>query len=284
VDTEDDDGDHAAAEWPGGIPTGLLGTREPLGTPAPGPQSGAVVPAAPERPATAADRDPVVSRSAVAPAPGPSTGAADPVTAVESPPRRWSGARTPGPAAAGGGGVPAILRTAATSPGWPDLPATVQRQVGLLPRTESVPTLTEPLLRGNRPDASSPRQLTGAPSLQRTIAPDPPPRQADVRQLVLDTRPPPVDPDSAADPVQRQEAVQRQVAAERQAPPEAPAVPPAGAPATGRDTPGTAAAAPAPSPEQVEELARRLVAPLVRRLKAEMLLDRERRGLRTDVR
>jgi hypothetical protein len=40
----------------------------------------------------------------------------------------------------------------------------------------------------------------------------------------------------------------------------------------------------APSPAQLEELARRLVAPLSRRLKAEMLLDRERRGLRTDTR
>jgi hypothetical protein len=40
----------------------------------------------------------------------------------------------------------------------------------------------------------------------------------------------------------------------------------------------------APDPEQLEELARRLVPSLVRRLKAEMLVDRERRGLRTDVR
>ncbi|WP_188539254.1 eisosome protein 1 [Kocuria dechangensis] len=37
------------------------------------------------------------------------------------------------------------------------------------------------------------------------------------------------------------------------------------------------------SPEQIDELAQRLVAPIVRRIKADMLLDRERRGLRTDV-
>ncbi|MCU1566710.1 MAG: hypothetical protein JWQ56_1647 [Pseudarthrobacter sp.] len=43
--------------------------------------------------------------------------------------------------------------------------------------------------------------------------------------------------------------------------------------------PGTAAA----TPEQLEELAKRLTGPLIRRIKAEMLLDRERRGLRTDV-
>jgi hypothetical protein len=43
------------------------------------------------------------------------------------------------------------------------------------------------------------------------------------------------------------------------------------------------AGAPAATPEQLEELAKRLTGPLIRRIKAEMLLDRERRGLRTDV-
>jgi hypothetical protein len=49
--------------------------------------------------------------------------------------------------------------------------------------------------------------------------------------------------------------------------------------------PGTpaGAGAGATSPEQLEALAQRLFAPLVRRIKAEMLLDRERRGLRTDA-
>lgn len=59
--------------------------------------------------------------------------------------------------------------------------------------------------------------------------------------------------------------------------------PPAGpaAPAPGRSTgaPGVAGAA---TPDQLEELAKRLAGPLIRRIKAEMLLDRERRGLRTD--
>ncbi|WP_219816669.1 hypothetical protein [Arthrobacter sp. ZGTC131] len=53
------------------------------------------------------------------------------------------------------------------------------------------------------------------------------------------------------------------------------------APASGRSmgAPGTAGAA---TPDQLEELAKRLAGPLIRRIKAEMLLDRERRGLRTD--
>jgi hypothetical protein len=50
--------------------------------------------------------------------------------------------------------------------------------------------------------------------------------------------------------------------------------------AAGAAAPGNAAQA---SPEQLEELAKRLAGPLIRRIKAEMLLDRERRGLRTDV-
>lgn len=58
----------------------------------------------------------------------------------------------------------------------------------------------------------------------------------------------------------------------------------AGAPPAGaaQPVPG-AAGAPAATPEQLEELAKRLTGPLIRRIKAEMLLDRERRGLRTDV-
>lgn len=37
------------------------------------------------------------------------------------------------------------------------------------------------------------------------------------------------------------------------------------------------------SQEEVDELAKRLVGPIVRRIKADMLLDRERRGLRIDA-
>ncbi|MFI7482640.1 hypothetical protein ACH9EU_09495 [Kocuria sp. M1R5S2] len=50
--------------------------------------------------------------------------------------------------------------------------------------------------------------------------------------------------------------------------------------------PAAAAAAPGEagmSQEQVDALAKRLVGPIVRRIKADMLLDRERRGLRIDV-
>jgi hypothetical protein len=36
------------------------------------------------------------------------------------------------------------------------------------------------------------------------------------------------------------------------------------------------------SPEEVEALAHKLAGPMMRRIRAEMLLDRERRGLRTD--
>lgn len=49
---------------------------------------------------------------------------------------------------------------------------------------------------------------------------------------------------------------------------------------TGADAAGGAAGA--SSPEQLEALAGRLFAPLMRRIRSEMLLDRERRGLRTD--
>jgi hypothetical protein len=56
--------------------------------------------------------------------------------------------------------------------------------------------------------------------------------------------------------------------------------PAAGAVPSGTAASGNTAQA---SPEQLEELAKRLAGPLIRRIKAEMLLDRERRGLRTDV-
>ena len=59
----------------------------------------------------------------------------------------------------------------------------------------------------------------------------------------------------------------------------------AGAAAQGPASRGAAASGtPAgATPEQLEELAKRLTGPLIRRIKAEMLLDRERRGLRTDT-
>lgn len=43
-----------------------------------------------------------------------------------------------------------------------------------------------------------------------------------------------------------------------------------------------APAAPGAAPENVEQLVRKLYGPLIRRIKAELLLDRERRGIRID--
>ncbi|MFD0043776.1 hypothetical protein ACFVGV_01175 [Pseudarthrobacter scleromae] len=66
-------------------------------------------------------------------------------------------------------------------------------------------------------------------------------------------------------------------------PPSATAVQPVPGAAANGQTDKQASASPAATPEQLEELAKRLTGPLIRRIKAEMLLDRERRGLRTDV-
>ena len=49
------------------------------------------------------------------------------------------------------------------------------------------------------------------------------------------------------------------------------------------DSFGTAAARPAPTAQELDELARRLYDPLAARLRAELLIDRERRGQRTDA-
>lgn len=49
-----------------------------------------------------------------------------------------------------------------------------------------------------------------------------------------------------------------------------------------RSTAGAPGSLGAATPDQLEELAKRLAGPIIRRIKAEMLLDRERRGLRTD--
>lgn len=66
------------------------------------------------------------------------------------------------------------------------------------------------------------------------------------------------------------------VEANSEEPPVGPAAP---APGRSAGAPGVPGAA---TPDQLEELAKRLAGPLIRRIKAEMLLDRERRGLRTD--
>jgi hypothetical protein len=53
-------------------------------------------------------------------------------------------------------------------------------------------------------------------------------------------------------------------------------------PAAERSTAGAPGSPGTATPDQLEELAKRLAGPIIRRIKAEMLLDRERRGLRTD--
>lgn len=60
--------------------------------------------------------------------------------------------------------------------------------------------------------------------------------------------------------------------------------PPAGdaPPGAERPTAGAPGSPDTATPDQLEELAKRLAGPIIRRIKAEMLLDRERRGLRTD--
>lgn len=57
-------------------------------------------------------------------------------------------------------------------------------------------------------------------------------------------------------------------------------------PAAATSSGGTGAAGPGanPSPHELDKLAGRLIEPLTRRIKAEMLIDRERRGLRSDPR
>jgi hypothetical protein len=90
-------------------------------------------------------------------------------------------------------------------------------------------------------------------------------------------------PDAAASPAAAPAASPPEVSgaspaaeADREEPSAEPAVPAPERPAGAPGVPGAA------TPDQLEELAKRLAGPLIRRIKAEMLLDRERRGLRTD--
>jgi hypothetical protein len=149
----------------------------------------------------------------------------------------------------------------------------VQRHLGLRARTAPVRALAAAL-----PARAGPVQRHPA-SPSAPVAPDRTAPQADGRSpaaLVLDTHPVTVS-EPPEETVQRQEATAAAPQPAATTGPPAPAAPAATAPAAG--APGAAQ-----SPDQLEELARRLVGPLARRLKAEMLLDRERRGLRTDAR
>lgn len=81
--------------------------------------------------------------------------------------------------------------------------------------------------------------------------------------------------------VQRAEAVAPVTEASSEPAESEASVPEPGGSAGGAQT-SVAPAAPAPPGENVEQLARKLYGPLVRRIKAELLLDRERRGIRID--
>jgi hypothetical protein len=90
---------------------------------------------------------------------------------------------------------------------------------------------------------------------------------------------PPAGPHLA--PVPESPVVEAPVAVQRASEPPAPVQPAAqaGAPAPS----GGGGTAPAAGPDQIDELVRRLAGPMLRRVKAELLLDRERRGVRTDI-
>ncbi|TDN93068.1 hypothetical protein EV279_2611 [Microbacterium sp. BK668] len=131
------------------------------------------------------------------------------------------------------------------------------------------------------PPAALPAALTAAlPAVQRAEASSPSfqPASADrarIAQVLATTSARVAEEDAGS------AAVQRALEAE----PAGAAPPPAaGVAASGSASSGGATAAPgiADQPQQLEHLLDRLYAPLVRRLKAEMLLDRERRGVRID--
>jgi hypothetical protein len=245
---------------------------------------------------------PVVSRSAVDGTPEadgtPEEAVGETFTAPA--PRPWSGVESTRTAAP----VPSVLRTA-TVTGTPLTVAAGRSRPDVQRRAVVVPTGTDPVRAllgapwgghraGSRPEPIGrhhPVTHDGPPPVQR-LADGGANGGAEAGteagpRLVLDTHP---QPEAAEAPgstgvtgesVPRQETVQRQEPAAAPATEPAPAAAPGAPAAPGAGTPGSAGAA---TPEQLEELARRLVAPLARRLKAEMLLDRERRGLRTDTR
>ncbi|MEU8417569.1 hypothetical protein AB0C24_32680 [Amycolatopsis japonica] len=143
------------------------------------------------------------------------------------------------------------------------------------PRTPLVPETVTAKAVVHRQDAGTLHQPTTMPPparpetqfVQRIVSSEP---VADVRSLVLNL-PPAVVPRQPEPPV-----VQRDP--ETPPPPEPVAPPPAApVPATAQ----AAQAAPAAQPE-TEELVKKLFDPLLRRLKTELRLDRERRGALTD--
>ncbi len=112
-------------------------------------------------------------------------------------------------------------------------------------------------------------RTTETPSVQRIVSSEP---VADGKGLVLNLPPAvvPRQPETAV--VQRDPETP---------PPPEPVAPPSAAPAPATATAQAAQAAPAAQPE-TEELVKKLFDPLLRRLKTELRLDRERRGALTD--
>jgi hypothetical protein len=148
-------------------------------------------------------------------------------------------------AVAGGPAAPAALELArpTLAPGRPAGQA-ARSGVESLPLARSVD------------DGASPAESTTTPALQATYEPAVPITVSRARDALT--------AGATEVPIQRADAA-----------PEAPAGHP-GAAAVG------GAGGAASSPEDVEALAQKLLAPMMRRIRAEMLLDRERRGLRTD--
>jgi len=182
----------------------------------------------------------------------------------------------------------------------------VQRQVGLLAQRVLAPTvplvatpgspvwLSGPFAPAAGTEPTRMPTLAGGPGVETPVAPAVPP-PGDVPQR-SDTASPGGLPlrlqrDAAPDPAPTEPAAEAPEPVPAPAP--APAAVAAVAGAGTSDHPGqpmsaasggTAGATGPTTPEQLDDLARRLMGPLTRRLKAEMILDRERRGMRVDLR
>ncbi len=257
----------------------------------------------------------VVSRSGAA---GPQPRLPEPVDRPKPGDAPWSAhpqfvTRTNGAAAHGRGNqstltLPRVQRATQIT-GHPG-PPTVQRLPGLstLPRTlPDRPSLPAgpPRLPGalTRPPAGLPDSLPsvpadlpwalGAPAIRSEVVPDPgrlPMPVSSARALVAavagaspaDSGTPPM---AAGIPTAAPIAGAPADTAPEGPPAPAPGVaagptPPVGPPATTGAVPALGAVT---TPQQLDELARRLYGPLAASLRAELLLDRERRGLRTDA-
>lgn len=203
---------------------------------------------------------------------------------MPSVPSRWLPGRVPGlpPTApmpttprlpaAGVPGMPSLPDAASalpgmpglpTAPGLPDLPTTAAPTVPGLPTMPAVPTMP------TMPTADALPGVPG-PSMPLAAASSPATATAAGPSEAAPETPAEASPASAV-PTEQPGADEASAAAGAADG----AAAPAGGAAGGRG-------AEASSPEQVEALAQRLFAPLMRRIRAEMLLDRERRGLRTD--